>query len=403
MQTLKADRSDINAGKPERRYDIDWLRILAILAVFFFHCARFFDPTDWHLKNVEQSFIALLFVGLLDLWIMPLFFLLSGAGSWYALKSRTGGQYLFGRVKRLLIPLYTVGAFILLPPQLYWDRLTKGTFAGSFWEFYPHYFETLSLRFDLGFLSFWPGHLWFLYFLFLISLLTLPLLLYLKSEPGQRLIERLAAWCDRRGGIFLFLIPLAIVRICLRGFFQGEHTWADLFYYAVFFLIGYIMPADKRFTEGFKRHGWVCLALGIAGFGGEIFMIGLLGYNYPGGESFSWIYVLFQIVMGIASWSWVVFILSLGAKYLNFNNRTLAYGNEAVLPFYIFHQTIILSVGWFVIRWNMGILPKYLIISVVSFVLIMALYELLVRHINIVRFFFGMRSKKRPAKEQPLS
>jgi glucan biosynthesis protein C len=403
MQTLKADRSDINAGKPERRYDIDWLRILAILAVFFFHCARFFDPTDWHLKNVEQSFIALLFVGLLDLWIMPLFFLLSGAGSWYALKSRTGGKYLFGRVKRLLIPLYTVGAFILLPPQLYWDRLTKGTFAGSFWEFYPHYFETLSLRFDLGFLSFWPGHLWFLYFLFLISLLTLPLLLYLKSEPGQRLIERLAAWCDRRGGIFLFLIPLAIVRICLRGFFQGEHTWADLFYYAVFFLIGYIMPADKRFTEGFKRHGWVCLALGIAGFGGEIFMIGLLGYNYPGGESFSWIYVLFQIVMGIASWSWVVFILSLGAKYLNFNNRTLAYGNEAVLPFYIFHQTIILSVGWFVIRWNMGILPKYLIISVVSFVLIMALYELLVRHINIVRFFFGMRSKKRPAKEQPLS
>ena len=403
MQTLKENRSDINAGKPERRHDIDWLRILAMLAVFLFHCARFFDPMDWHLKNAEQSFIALLFIGLLDLWIMPLFFLLSGAGSWYALKSRTGGQYLFGRVTRLLIPLYTVGAFILLPPQLYWDRLTKGTFAGSFWEFYPHYFETLSLRFDLGFLSFWPGHLWFLYFLFLISLLTLSLLLYLKSEPGQRLIERLAAWCDRQGGIFLFLIPLAIVRICLQSFFQGEHTWADLFYYAVFFLIGYIMPADKRFTEGFKRHGWVCLALGIAGFGGEGFLIFGLGYNYPGGESFSLIYVLFQIVMSIASWSWVVFILSLGAKYLNFNNRTLAYGNEAVLPFYIFHQTIILSVGWFVIRLNMGILPKYLIISVVSFVLIMALYELLVRRINIVRFFFGMRPKKRPAKEQPLS
>jgi glucan biosynthesis protein C len=387
----------------ERRYDIDWLRILAILAVFLFHCVRFFDPMDWHLKNAEQSFIALLFVGLLDLWIMPLFFLLSGAGSWYALKSRTSGQYLVERVKRLLIPLYTVGAFILLPPQLYWDRLTKGTFAGSFWEFYPHYFETLSLRFDLGFLGFWPGHLWFLYFLFLISLLTLPLLLYLKSEPGKRLIEILAAWCDHRGGIFLFLIPLALVLICFRSFFQGEHTWTDFFYYAVFFVIGYIMPADKRFTEGFKRHGWVCLALGIVTFGAEIFMIGLLDYNYPGGESFSWIYVLFQIVMSIASWSWVVFILSLGARYLNFNNRVLAYGNEAVLPFYILHQTIILLVGWFVIPWSMGILPKYLIISVVSFVLIMALYELLVRHSTIVRFFFGMRPKKRPAKEQPLS
>jgi len=101
--------------------------------------------------------------------------------------------------------------------------------------------------------------------------------------------------------------------------------------------------------------------------------------------------------MSIANWCWVVFGFSTGARHLNFNNKTLVYGNEAILPFYIFHQTIILTVGWFVIRWNLGILPKYLIISVVSFALVMALYELLVRHKNIVRFFFGMRPKKRPA------
>ena len=66
----------------ERRYDIDWLRIVAMLAVFFFHCARFFGGGDWHLVNHEQSLVATLFIGLLDLWIMPLFMLLSGAGSW---------------------------------------------------------------------------------------------------------------------------------------------------------------------------------------------------------------------------------------------------------------------------------------------------------------------------------
>jgi len=100
--------------------------------------------------------------------------------------------------------------------------------------------------------------------------------------------------------------------------------------------------------------------------------------------------------MGIANWTLVVFILSLGIKYLNFSNKIVNYGNEAVLPFYILHQTIILSVGWFVIPWNIGVLPKYLIISGVSFVLIMALYELLIKRINIVRFFFGMRLKKKP-------
>ena len=85
-----------------------------------------------------------------------------------------------------------------------------------------------------------------------------------------------------------------------------------------------------------------------------------------------------------------MFILSLTAKYMNFNNKALTYGSEAVLPFYIFHQTIILCVGWFVIRWNMGIGPKYLIIALVSFALIMALYDLLVRRFNVMRFFFGI-------------
>ena len=244
-----------------------------------------------------------------------------------------------------------------------------------------------------------PGHLWFLQYLFLISLVTLPLLIYLKSEGGQRWIDRLAGWCNRRGGIFLFVIPLALILICFRFFFSGGRTWADLLWYATFFIIGYIMVADKRFTESIKRYGWVCLALWLVGFFGvlSIFIL-VFGYDpMPGNEPFSLIYVLYQIVYSIASWSAVVFMLSLGAKYLNFNNKVLAYANEAVLPFYLLHQTVILCVGWFVIPWNVGILPKYLIIVVVSFALIMALYELLIRRHNIVRFFFGMRPKKKPS------
>jgi hypothetical protein len=103
-------------------------------------------------------------------------------------------------------------------------------------------------------------------------------------------------------------------------------------------------------------------------------------------------------MISIGNYCWVMFILSLAAKYLNFNYKVLTYGNEAVLPFYIFHQTIILCVGWFVIRWNIGIGSKYLIIAFVSFALIMALYDLLVRRFNVMRFFFGMRPKKKPSK-----
>ena len=119
-----------------------------------------------------------------------------------------------------------------------------------------------------------------------------------------------------------------------------------------------------------------------------------LGFDASPGHGFSLLFVLWQIAWSITTWSSVVFMLSLGQRILNFSSKTLTYGNEAVLPFYLLHQTIILCVGSFVIRWEVGALSKFLIIVVASLSLTMLLYELLVRRFNIVRFFFGMRPKK---------
>ena len=392
----------------ERRYDIDWLRVCAMLAVFIFHCTRFFDTEGWHLKNSEQSYTLFVLVrGFFWPWLMELLFLLSGAGSWYALKSRTATEYLYERFKRLLIPLYTVGLFILLPLQFYFELVTDAGYCGTFWQIIPRYFA----RLHPPQITSWPemllpipfsGHLWFLQFLFLISLVTLPLLICLKSEWGRRWIEKLAGWCDHRGGIFLFVIPLALILISLRGLFRGQNSWADFLWYAIYFIIGYVMVADKRFTKAFNRHQWVCLVLWIIGFfgGGGLFVLAL-GYDpMPGNESLSFIYVLYQIVWSIASWSAVVFMLSLGAKYLSFTHKMLAHSNEAVLPFYLFHQTIILIVGFFVIRWSIGILPKFLIVTMISFVLILVSYELFVKPFDIMRFFFGMRPRKLSDKKK---
>jgi len=386
----------------ERRYDIDWLRVVAMLAIFVFHCTRFFDTEGWHLKNPEQS--ALLFVairGLIWPWVMELFFLLSGVAAWYVLKSRPAGAYLWERVKRLLIPLYTVGFFILLPPQFYFDLLTNAGYGGAFWEMIPRYFARLGLpRITPSPGTLLPipfsGHLWFLQYLFLISLITLPLLQYLKSDRGQHWIATLAGWCEHRGSIFLFVIPLALALIGLKGLFGTQRSWADFLWYAIYFVIGYIIATDQRFTDAFKRHRWICLVLWPICFLG----IGLLrrlalAYGLVH-QSFSAGYILYQIIWSISSWSAVVFMLSIGARYLNFNHKALAYGNEAVLPFYLFHQTVILAVGFFVIPWDMGILLKLLIIAAISFPLILAMYEVLVRRFNVMRFFFGMRPKKKP-------
>jgi hypothetical protein len=92
-------------------------------------------------------------------------------------------------------------------------------------------------------------------------------------------------------------------------------------------------------------------------------------------------------------------MLGYGSRFLNINNKFLGYANEAVLPFYILHQTIILIIGFFVVKWSAGIALKYAVIAIISFVAIMAIYELLIRRINILRFLFGMRLKKKTKAE----
>jgi len=385
------------AAKSARLHYIDWLRTLAMLAIFLFHTNRFFDAGGWHLKNAELSDVSSGVSGFMDLWLMPLFFLLSGVGSWYALKSRSGRQYLIDRVKRLLIPLYTVGVFVVVVPQVYFEWVTNKGYTGTFGEMIPKYFGAIpdKLNHSPLFFNVMYGHLWFLQFLFLISLLTLPLLAYLKGEGGQRLVQRLAEWCSHRGGVFIFILPLALVRVGLESFFEGNITWASFVYYALFFLIGYIVPADGRFTDSFRRTGWVCLVLGVLGWASIGAMFVVYGYEDVMEASFSPLFVLFQFVVSVANWSFVVFILSLGVRYLNFTNGVVRYGNEAVLPFYVVHQTVILSIGWFVIQWSVGIPIKYLTIAAISFVIIVAIYELLIRRINVLRFLFGMKLQRK--------
>jgi len=397
----------------DRRYDIDWMRVIAMLTVFVFHCTRFFCTEDWQLKvpvDQQNSTLPIIRELFIAVWFMQMFCFVSGFATRYSLSRRTGGQYLLERVKRLLIPLYTVGLFIMVVPQNYFDDFTHGRTIQTFWQWLPGYYLGLPTRFfafdkrplvdpvNLVPYSF-SGHLWFLQLLLIILLLSLPLFLFLESARGRRLIDRLAGWCARPGGLFLLVVPLAIFEVALRWLpVTTERTWADVLWYMGFFAIGYIIAIDERFTGSIKRHGWVCLALWILLF----FVVGglftfVLDYDTDQGHGFSLLFILWRITQSIICFSAVIFLMSLAAKYLSLTSRFLTYANEAVLPFFLFHQTIIQIVGWFVLPLDMVNILKWLIIAVISFPLTLALYEVCVRHIGFMRFLFGMA----PQKKQP--
>ncbi len=162
--------------KFERDDALDWLRVLATLAVFLFHSGAAFAAGDWHLNAPTKSFAITVWNGWLLLWIMPLLFLIAGASTLFSLQKRAPLQLLHERVNRLLAPLL-FGILVIVPPQVYIERLSRGQFSGSFWAFYPHYFDGWYLAIGGPGNFAWMGlHLWFLLLLLVLTLLLLPLL-----------------------------------------------------------------------------------------------------------------------------------------------------------------------------------------------------------------------------------
>lgn len=383
----------------ERRCDVDWLRVLGMIAVFLFHCGRFFDTEGWHVKSARTSEAASFLTLIVAVqWLMPLFFVLSGIGAYHSLATHNWQRYLASRFKRLVVPL-VFGVFVLIAPyQVYLERVSHGQYSGSFWNFYPHYFEGWYGIQEGGNFAWMGLHLWYLEVLFVFSVVALPLFLALRSRTGSRMVGALSNTMKVPGTVFLLAIPIAIMEFlanssalksALHGFLnqRGFGGWSLLPYLAIF-LLGFLLAGGKETTKAVERHRFAGLAVALVTFGAAYWRIKVRGLPESS--------VGFALLRGVLCWSCLITILGFGARHLRTSNRFLKYSNEAVLPFYILHQTIILAIGFHVLRLNAPLWLQYLIIVVSSFAATMALYELLIRRLPPLRFLFGLKPLRRP-------
>ena len=77
-----------------RRYDLDWLRVIAILLLHLFHCAMpFIAEWDWHIKNKETSYLILEANYFLSRWRMPILFFISGIGTVFVLNLKSPDSF----------------------------------------------------------------------------------------------------------------------------------------------------------------------------------------------------------------------------------------------------------------------------------------------------------------------
>ena len=388
-----------------RRPDIDWLRVFATYLLFAFHVGKVFDPAPfYHVRNADLSFAFLVVCGFISLWHMPLFFFLAGWSLFSSLQARGTAAFAKERLLRLGVPLL-VGC-VLLAPFLKFFELRSGldlshtglrvapALQEGFRQVIPNGLPVAE-AFHEGFFTFLPtfftlerftwGHLWFVAYLLTLTLLYLPGFAWLARRRNR--LQRVGAWV-----VYLPVLPLAVVQLTMRsrwpGIYNLYNDWANIAFYTVFLVAGFLLAAHPVLEELVGREWKRSLAVG-AGVT-LLLLLAVLGvFSAP---------AILLVGSAVAGWCFVVACVGFARRSLTAASPALSYLSESAFPVYILHQAAIVVPGYFMVQWSLGIAAKFGLLLLLAVAVTLSVYHWLVRPFAVSRFLLGMRPKVCPLR-----
>ncbi|WP_420573513.1 acyltransferase family protein [Kordia sp.] len=363
-----------------RRYDLDWLRVIAILAVYFHHIGMPFNGDDFHIMNTESSKLLDDIMVFFEQFRLPLLFLISGTGTIFAFSKRTWIQFTRERAIRLLIPLF-FGVLFIVPPQTFFDRETTYT---SYWEIYT------NADFDVN-------HLWFIENLFWMSLSLIPFILFLRSSKSTRFLHYFERLTAKKLGLFSLAIPLIVILIISKKYFPSDSkslfNLSSTLYFNFFFMLGMLFASAEttwlHLKQYRKLNTILCILSSIIFYVYYLMPHSLLLPYF----STAFLWNLWYVVCGLVGWSFVISLLGYAQIWFNRKSTLLKKLNEAIYPFYILHQTVIIVFGYYIIQLDVNIPIKIILLLITSFPVIVLIYRFLIYPFKMTRVLFGMKSK----------
>ena len=358
-----------------RRTDIDGLRILMCASIIAAHALLIFSAEPrYHIKSAEPSFIATALFELIHVTTMAMFFVLAGWSAVTSLRGRGVGSFALERLTRLLVPLVT--GLLLFGSIIKYVELSHGRDIGfyglrmveplqvSFFEFFPRNLMRMKLLT-------W-SHLWFLVYLFLMSLALLPLLVRLARIVPSNIVP--AAFV-----VYLPALPMAALLVAFNGYWPFLPNlitdWTNFAYFALCFVIGAGIAAWPGCETRVRAEaGRLLLLMLLASIG-----LVLSGESAAG-----------RLFIGLTAWGAIGAGLGFAARIKPAPTRTFSYLSEATLPIYIVHHAPLLLLAVAIVPLPMSVGVKIMLIWLGALAISMAAYHWLIRPWPPMRWLMGM-------------
>ncbi|WP_143731628.1 acyltransferase [Microbulbifer sp. GL-2] len=361
--------------------ELDWLRVILILAVFLHHVLMPFNGDDWHIMNGESSKILDDVMVYFEQFRLPILFFIAGVGSVLLLCRISPAHFLRDKFLRLFIPLI-VGMMIVVPPQNYIENIDK---YESFWQELP------QLVFKLD-----ANHLWFIEYLVVFSFLAVPLQFLLQSQSKKSIKLFLKRLINTPSGLFGVVLVLIILRVGLKFYFpEDDHSINNLsssLFYLFFFIAGMVCIQSQVVwisLSKYRRTNFMWLVISSIAFYGYYYSPDLSEYL-----SLQARWSIWWFVCCLVAWSALLTLLGYAQRYLKNTPKWLKVSNELIYPFYIFHQTVIVVIGYYVISWPIPLVYKAIILLVSALLITVSICLLAVYPFNMIRRLFGLKPRK---------
>ncbi|RNF85285.1 acyltransferase family protein [Montanilutibacter psychrotolerans] len=383
-----------------RRHDIDALRAIAFALLILYHWAMLYVfDWDWHLKSPHQSEWLQLPMLFVNRWRMDLIFLISGLSVHFLLRDTGIGRFLALRSWRLMLPL-VFGMLVVVPIQPYAQGVANGAVEPGFWRFLGDYLGGRQ----------WPGehfdgsdgltwnHLWYLAYLWVYTLAFAALLPLLRSGVGQR-VQR--AFTGLRNGRLLVLpaLPLLLATLALQPIFGDdgdlENDWYRHAVYFTMFLYGWWLGTDAGLWGELARLRRRALGWALFVFAAYAALVFSLPDEIP-----DWQETFIRVLRNGYIWLALCAILGWGHTLLNRPFRWLPWANEAVYPWYVLHQSLIVAVAYWLLPLRLGPVVEPLLVLAGTVGGCWVLHALVIRRVAALRPCFGLKAR---AARQPVA
>jgi hypothetical protein len=386
---------------PERRVDLDWVRISAFGLLIFYHVGMLYVSWGFHIKSEHRITALEPLMLVLNPWRLALLFLVSGVATRCMMQKYAIVPLLRSRSVRLLIPL-VFGMFVIVPPQSYLQIVEALGYPAGFVDFYLRHYLAFGSQFCPNpciILPTW-NHLWFVVYLWVYTMALGGVLMAFPDLLGP--VEKVLG--SVLSGVLVLVLPpllLAAYRLLLYPSFPMTHAllgdWYDHAQFATVFLFGFLLARTDAVWAGIERQRWPALLLAIAVFASFLALFttrhGGLPLKIYGGFAY-----------GGYQWFCIVAVLGFARRWLTSDSAARRYLTDAIFPYYIVHQTAIIVIAH-ALR-GQG-LPAWLEASIViaGTAASCALSYEIIRRVNILRPLFGLKLAPAAAastmREQP--